>query len=594
MVQITSLHLGYKKEEDDRPWSIGSQQDPTRCDGPGFLPSMARCCCSCSTRSGGVIMAYENVQLVSSHGWLFDTNPFNHITIRAQFYVFSPEVGSILEGVVKKRTVNHIGCLVHGMFNVSVPRPVDISVDEWCGTVAEEGDPVKLTITHINMKNFLPYIVAKLYPERLKELVNSRTQGNVFNWDSTDASRLNTRIIFDDDSGISITEAQESLDSAEIKETKEQITSSECKMKIDTNERTSKEKIKSKKRKRQYSSESQEESDMMVPEKKKRKKKNVVDEYFDENQGESDMVVTKKKKRKRNNVEEKIDGNADEEFEGSNHKTTKKRKKKHFMDQNTNENIDVEQNTIEEVHISEDIAYPKEDEVQMPIVLRTSEAKSKKSRNGNQKFSKKNDKVIESRNDWNADEEFKDISAKSNRKKEKKHYVDHSSNEVGLKENSDDRLQIPKETEYYKENEAQIPIVSGTSKVKVKKSRNGNKKELPENIEKKESFNSSRVIETHTKGSIKDSLPLLTKSVEGNLASSEQTSVVQSSSKKLKDSNIASQQKEKVLSECQELGASGIITAKINTKSSRKKSKSRNELEDSMFADLHIPDLNFD
>lgn len=49
-------------------------------------------------------MAYENVQLISSQGWLFDTNPFNHVIIQAQFYVFSPEVGSVLEGETSKIT----------------------------------------------------------------------------------------------------------------------------------------------------------------------------------------------------------------------------------------------------------------------------------------------------------------------------------------------------------------------------------------------------------------------------------------------------------------------------------------------------------
>lgn len=51
------------------------------------------------------------------------------------------------------------------MFNVSVPKPFDTSVDDWCGTYSEEGDAVKLTITHVSMANFLPYITAELDPE---------------------------------------------------------------------------------------------------------------------------------------------------------------------------------------------------------------------------------------------------------------------------------------------------------------------------------------------------------------------------------------------------------------------------------------------
>lgn len=72
---------------------------------------------------------------------------------------------------MKKKSINHVGCLVHGMFNVSVPRPQDTPADNWCGTYVQEGDVVKLTITDLNLTSYIPYIKGELDPDRLVILI---------------------------------------------------------------------------------------------------------------------------------------------------------------------------------------------------------------------------------------------------------------------------------------------------------------------------------------------------------------------------------------------------------------------------------------
>lgn len=51
-------------------------------------------------RLGGVVMAYEKVQLKSAKGWLFDTNPFTHLRVSAHFIVFCPAAEKTLKGML--------------------------------------------------------------------------------------------------------------------------------------------------------------------------------------------------------------------------------------------------------------------------------------------------------------------------------------------------------------------------------------------------------------------------------------------------------------------------------------------------------------
>lgn len=71
-----------------------------------------------------------------------------------------------LPGVVKKKSQNHLGCLVHGCFNVTVLRDDHTGKMEWDGARIEEGDEVKLKLVDIQLRSYMPYFKAELDPER--------------------------------------------------------------------------------------------------------------------------------------------------------------------------------------------------------------------------------------------------------------------------------------------------------------------------------------------------------------------------------------------------------------------------------------------
>ncbi|KAM3929220.1 DNA-directed RNA polymerase I subunit RPA43 [Leptodactylus fuscus] len=94
----------------------------------------------------GVPVAYDNIKLVGELGEIVDDIGYIHINIEADFVVFQPKCGQNLVGVVNKKAPSHIGCLVHGCFNASIPRPLKISVEAWQQMEADIGDQLEFEV----------------------------------------------------------------------------------------------------------------------------------------------------------------------------------------------------------------------------------------------------------------------------------------------------------------------------------------------------------------------------------------------------------------------------------------------------------------
>ncbi|CAO2612663.1 DNA-directed RNA polymerase I subunit RPA43, partial [Lemmus lemmus] len=78
----------------------------------------------------GVPIAYDNIRVVGELGDIYDDQGHIHLNIEADFVIFCPEPGQKLMGTVNKVSSSHIGCLVHGCFNASIPKPEQMSYEE--------------------------------------------------------------------------------------------------------------------------------------------------------------------------------------------------------------------------------------------------------------------------------------------------------------------------------------------------------------------------------------------------------------------------------------------------------------------------------
>ena len=62
---------------------------------------------------------------------------------------------------MNKKSGDHVGCLVHGLFNISLPKP-HVHSEDWFGKHAKLRDRVRFSITKVNLNTIVPYIEGKV------------------------------------------------------------------------------------------------------------------------------------------------------------------------------------------------------------------------------------------------------------------------------------------------------------------------------------------------------------------------------------------------------------------------------------------------
>ncbi|XP_046750962.1 DNA-directed RNA polymerase I subunit RPA43 [Diprion similis] len=104
----------------------------------------------------GIILSYKNPKILNKVGPILYDTCFIHVDIEADFYIFRPNIGDELKGIVNKKSQDHVGILLNKVFNVSIPRPDED--DNWPGFYVQLGQEVRFTITYLDLKGRLPYI----------------------------------------------------------------------------------------------------------------------------------------------------------------------------------------------------------------------------------------------------------------------------------------------------------------------------------------------------------------------------------------------------------------------------------------------------
>jgi len=69
---------------------------------------------------GAILLGWEGLRCCQSTGVLVSDSPAIHVEVTGLFYIFSPQIGSVLPAKVNKRSEKHIGCLIHETFNISL------------------------------------------------------------------------------------------------------------------------------------------------------------------------------------------------------------------------------------------------------------------------------------------------------------------------------------------------------------------------------------------------------------------------------------------------------------------------------------------
>lgn len=64
----------------------------------------------------------------------------------------------VLPGTVNKKGYAHIGAVVHGLFNVSLPQSYKVPNQDWLGKTAKLQDQVKFVVTRVDLQAQVPFI----------------------------------------------------------------------------------------------------------------------------------------------------------------------------------------------------------------------------------------------------------------------------------------------------------------------------------------------------------------------------------------------------------------------------------------------------
>jgi DNA-directed RNA polymerase I subunit RPA43 len=97
----------------------------------------------------GILLGLRRPILTARTAHLINDQPHVHLDVRAEFFMFKPGRGTLLAGVVNRRSADHLGCLVHGTFNVALTGR----------RTEQEGEAVTIEVTALSYgRDSLPLI----------------------------------------------------------------------------------------------------------------------------------------------------------------------------------------------------------------------------------------------------------------------------------------------------------------------------------------------------------------------------------------------------------------------------------------------------
>ncbi|CDH51781.1 hypothetical protein RO3G_05052 [Lichtheimia corymbifera JMRC:FSU:9682] len=91
----------------------------------------------------GIVLAHSDTELITEKGQIRNDSPFCHFFIRVKFLVWKPKKGTKLVGRINLQSQDHIGLLIFGTFNASIPKArIPSDTYEWRSSVDSSEEPV--------------------------------------------------------------------------------------------------------------------------------------------------------------------------------------------------------------------------------------------------------------------------------------------------------------------------------------------------------------------------------------------------------------------------------------------------------------------
>lgn len=107
----------------------------------------------------GVILDFRNTKMLSNQSVVRQDSPYSVINVATNFYVFMPEEGQIVDGIVKhiNRTnmITIIAVVIYRVFNVKITVRGSVKL--------EKDQEIKIRVKDFHFLNVIPYIEGGSY-----------------------------------------------------------------------------------------------------------------------------------------------------------------------------------------------------------------------------------------------------------------------------------------------------------------------------------------------------------------------------------------------------------------------------------------------
>jgi len=109
----------------------------------------------------GILLGIKNIKVLGHTAGLRADDPIMHLVINADFYVFRPEVGAILTGVVQHISKYQVAAIIYRVFNTAIrfTNKEDVAMEQ----------EIKFRIKNFDIGNVVPYIEGEILHENGQE-----------------------------------------------------------------------------------------------------------------------------------------------------------------------------------------------------------------------------------------------------------------------------------------------------------------------------------------------------------------------------------------------------------------------------------------
>ncbi|XP_017069833.2 LOW QUALITY PROTEIN: DNA-directed RNA polymerase I subunit RPA43 [Drosophila eugracilis] len=109
----------------------------------------------------GIVLGIKNIKVLGHTAGLRADDPTMHLVINANFYVFRPEAGAILNGVVRHISKHHLSAVIYRVFNTTIRFSNNCQGRE---NIAMDQE-IKFRIKSFDISNVMPFIEGELILE---------------------------------------------------------------------------------------------------------------------------------------------------------------------------------------------------------------------------------------------------------------------------------------------------------------------------------------------------------------------------------------------------------------------------------------------